>query len=92
MELMIFSMVMTIVVVLMTYLFTEQSVLWRTGWTDRIEDWQAYYDATQAYYDATAQIKALDDELDAELQRELEEPTLRDLMIELREAFYSLFK
>lgn len=72
MELMIFSMLM-IVVVLMTYLFVEQSVLRRVMWIDPIEHWQEYYDSV-------AEWRAKFDELDARIEAELaeeQEPSIR---------------
>jgi len=65
MELMIFSM-LVIVVVLMTYLFVEQSVLRRVLWIDPIEHWQEYYDSV-------AEWRAKFDEIDAMIEAELTE-------------------
>ena len=57
MELMIFSM-LVIVVVLMTYLFVEQSVLHRVMWIDPIEHWQEYFDTLARIREADAQFEA----------------------------------
>lgn len=58
MELMIFSM-LVIVVVLMTYLFVEQSVLHKHDVTQSVVFWQNYYDAVANWREAEIEINAL---------------------------------